>query len=124
MINMQAARAQATLQVCACDVCGPLCGLPQGRKTVQTTVAEASATGTQSLERAITLPEELASYGSRGARLTDLVSATGFRKGTVRRLLSTLIRQGMVDHRETFRRYFLGSQLFFLGRIAASRISL
>lgn len=96
----------------------------RGGKTVQTAVAEASATGTQSLERAITLLQELASHGSRGARLTDLVSDTGFSKGTVRRLLATLIRQGMVEQSETSRRYFLGSELFFLGSVAASRISL
>lgn len=83
-----------------------------------------AASGTQSLERAITLLRELASHGSRGARLTDLVSDSGFTKGTVRHLLATLIRQGMVEQNETSRRYFLGVELFILGSIAAPRIAL
>lgn len=91
---------------------------------MQNTVEANGATGTQSLERAIALLRELASHGSRGARLTDLVNDTGFTKGTVRRLLATLIRQGLVEQSESSRRYFLGSELFLLGSVAASRISL
>lgn len=80
--------------------------------------------GAQSLERAIALLRELASHGNRGARLTDLVSDSGFTKGTVRRLLATLIRHGMVEQNEDSRRYFLGAELFILGSITAPRISL
>lgn len=87
-------------------------------------VDPATASGTQSLERAITLLRELASHGNRGARLTDLVSDSGFTKGTVRRLLATLIRHGLVEQDERSRRYFLGAELFILGSITAPRISL
>ena len=89
---------------------------------MQKTVDAAAASGTQSLERAIALLRELASHGSRGARLTDLVSDSGFSKGTVRRLLATLIRQGLVEQNETSRRYFLGTELYVLGSIAANAI--
>lgn len=84
----------------------------------------AAVSGTQSLERAIALLRELASHGTRGARLTDLVSDSGFTKGTVRRLLATLIRHGMAEQDEDSRRYFLGTEMFILGSITAPRISL
>lgn len=93
------------------------------RNAVQKTVDPAAASGTQSLERAIALLRELASHGSRGARLTDLVGDSGFSKGTVRRLLTTLIRERLVEQNETSRRYFLGTELYVLGSIAAPRIA-
>jgi acetyl-CoA synthetase len=81
-------------------------------------------TGTQSLERAFILLREVASHGNRGARLTDLAADTGLTKATVRRLLAAMIRDKLIEQEETTRRYFLGTEVFVLGTIAAGRFSL
>ena len=78
-------------------------------------------TGTQSLERAVTLLREVASHGNRGARLTDLVADSGLSKATVRRLLAALIRESLLEQDESTRRYYLGADTFVLGTIAAAR---
>lgn len=83
-------------------------------------VAE-GGTGTQSLERAVTLLREVASHGNRGARLTDLVTDSGLSKATVRRLLAALIRESLLEQDESTRRYYLGADTFVLGTIAAAR---
>ena len=83
-----------------------------------------AATGTQSLERAVTLLREVASHGNRGARLTDLVADSGLSKATVRRLLSALIRENLLEQDESTRRYYLGADTFVLGTIAAARFAL
>jgi acyl-coenzyme A synthetase/AMP-(fatty) acid ligase len=80
-----------------------------------------TATGTQSLERAVTLLREVASHGNRGARLTDLVADSGLSKATVRRLLAALIRESLLEQDESTRRYYLGADTFVLGTIAAAR---
>jgi acetyl-CoA synthetase len=84
-------------------------------------VASEVATGTQSLERAVTLLREVASHGNRGARLTDLVADSGLSKATVRRLLAALIRESLLEQDEGTRRYYLGADTFVLGTIAAAR---
>jgi acetyl-CoA synthetase len=78
-------------------------------------------TGTQSLERAVALLREVASHGSRGARLTDLVADSRLSKATVRRLLAAMIRENLLDQDESTRRYYLGADIFVLGTIAAAR---
>jgi acetyl-CoA synthetase len=82
------------------------------------------STGTQSLERAFALLRQVASRGNRGARLTDLVTDTGFAKATVRRLLASMIRENLLEQDEATRRYFLGPETFVLGTVAAGRFGL
>src|SRR5579863_1372200 len=79
------------------------------------------STGTQSLERAVRLLREVASQEKRGARLTDLIAASGFTKGTARRLLAAMIREELLEQDPQTRRYFLGLETFKLGTIAADR---
>src|SRR5208337_2336884 len=80
-----------------------------------------SMTGTQSLERAFVLLREVASHGNRGARLTDLAADAGLTKATVRRLLAAMIREKFLEQDNETRRYFLGTEAFVLGTIAAGR---
>lgn len=80
--------------------------------------------GTQSLDRAFLLLREVAAHGNRGARLTDLAADTGFTKATVRRLLAAMTRQRLLEQDEASRRYFLGTEAYVLGTIAAARFSL
>ena len=83
-----------------------------------------SITGTQSLGRAFVLLREVASHGNRGARLTDLAADAGLTKATVRRLLTAMIREKFIEQDNATRRYFLGTEAFVLGTIAAGRFSL
>ncbi len=61
----------------------------------------------------------IATRNSVGLRLSELVTATGLERPTVRRLLQGLMREGFVRQAATTRRYFLGRALFELG-LAAS----
>lgn len=89
-----------------------------------TTVADTTAPpvgGTQSLDRAIALLRAVAGYAPDGARLADLVVRSGLPKPTTRRLLSALVREGLVEQDPASRRYHLGPALDELGRLAAVR---
>ena len=90
---------------------------------IEATDAVPALPGTQSFERAVLLLREVAAHGNRGARLTDLVADTGLAKPTVHRLLAALIREGMLEQSAETRRYFLGTELFVMGTIAAARFS-
>lgn len=79
----------------------------------------ADAAGTQSLSRAAALLRVIATRNSVGLRLSELVTATGLERPTVRRLLQGLMRESFVRQADTTRRYFLGRALFELG-LAAS----
>jgi DNA-binding IclR family transcriptional regulator len=79
------------------------------------------SSGAQSIERSVALLLAIAKSRSAGARLTEVVSATGMKHPTARRLLLALIRAGLVDQDEKSRRYFLGPECYALGNIAAER---
>ncbi len=64
------------------------------RKAVQTT---AEAAGAQSIDRAATLLLLVGRAGPQGARLTDLVAQTDLAKPTVHRMLTALVRAGLLD---------------------------
>lgn len=85
------------------------------------TPARESASGTQSLQRAVSLLRQVAARGGRGARLTDLVADSGLSKATVRRLLSAMIREGLIEQEAATRRYYLGPESYLLGQAAAGR---
>jgi len=80
--------------------------------------------GTQSLERAVAILRAVAATPGDGARLADLVATTGLSKGTVRRLLATLVREGLLDQDGGSRRYRPGLELYALGLSAAPRFGL
>ena len=89
---------------------------------------EASAgtrlTGTQSIERALTLLREIAAHNRSGSRLLDLATRTALQRPTVHRMLKCLAAENMVQQDADTHRYFLGSMLFELGLTAAPRYNL
>src|SRR5574341_2536181 len=81
-------------------------------------------TGTQSIERALTLLREIAAHNRSGSRLLDLATRTGLQRPTVHRMLKCLTTESMVQQDPDSHRYFLGSMMFELGLTAAPRFNL
>jgi DNA-binding IclR family transcriptional regulator len=81
-------------------------------------------TGTQSIERALTLLREIAAHNRGGSRLLDLATRTGLQRPTVHRMLKCLAMESMVQQDPDSHRYFLGSMMFELGLTAAPRFNL
>ncbi|HKT79741.1 MAG TPA: IclR family transcriptional regulator [Vicinamibacterales bacterium] len=73
------------------------------------------ANGTQSVERAITLLREIATFGKSGARLSDLILRSRIEYPTAHRILKALVEQDLVAKDPTSRRYFLGQLVYELG---------
>jgi DNA-binding IclR family transcriptional regulator len=59
--------------------------------------------------------------GGKGARLADVVAATGLGKSTAHRLLAALVNCGLLDQDQDSRAYYLGYQLLALAEVAANR---
>lgn len=91
------------------------------RKAVQTTT---SAGGAQSLDRAATLLILVGRAGPSGARLADLIAETDLTKPTVHRMLTALVRAGLLDQDPQTRRYHLGPEIYVLGTLASVRFGL
>src|SRR5512134_516644 len=81
-------------------------------------------TGTQSIERALTLLREIAAHNRSGSRLLDLATRTGLQRPTVHRMLKCLATESMVQQDPDTHRYYLGSMVFELGLSAAPRFNL
>ena len=90
--------------------------------------AEAAAayrlTGTQSIERALTLLREIAAHNRGGSRLLDLATRTGLQRPTVHRMLKCLAAESMVQQDSESHRYYLGPMVFELGLTASPRFNL
>jgi DNA-binding IclR family transcriptional regulator len=84
----------------------------------------ARLTGTQSIERSLTLLREIAAQNRRGSRLLDLATRTGLQRPTVHRMLKCLAAEDMVQQDPDTHRYFLGPMVFELGLTAAPRFNL
>jgi DNA-binding IclR family transcriptional regulator len=80
--------------------------------------------GTQSIERALTLMREIAAHNRSGSRLLDLASRTGLQRPTVHRMLKCLTLENMVQQDPDSHRYYLGPMVFELGLTAAPRYNL
>jgi len=80
--------------------------------------------GTQSIERALTLMREIAAHNRNGSRLLDLASRTGLQRPTVHRMLKCLTVENMVQQDPDSHRYYLGPMVFELGLTAAPRYNL
>lgn len=91
------------------------------RKAVQTTT---TAGGAQSLDRAATLLILVGRAGPSGARLADLIAQTDLTKPTVHRMLTALVRSGLLDQNSQTRRYHLGPEIYVLGTLASVRFGL
>ena len=86
--------------------------------------SEAQGSGTQSIERALALLLQIGRADGEGARLSDLVAASGLTKPTARRALGALVRTGLLEQDETSRRYHLGPESYVLGTLAARRFGI
>jgi DNA-binding IclR family transcriptional regulator len=78
----------------------------------------------QSVERAASILTLVGAMGGKGARLADVVAATGLGKSTAHRLLAALVNCGLLDQDQDTRAYYLGYQLLALGEVAANRYGL
>lgn len=88
------------------------------------TASDTRLTGTQSIERALTLLREIAAHNRSGSRLLDLATRTGLQRPTVHRMLKCLAAESMVQQDGETHRYFLGPMVFELGLTAAPRFNL
>lgn len=90
--------------------------------------AEAAAveprSGTQSIERAVTMLRVIASKGRRGMRIAEVTSTAGLSLSTCFRMLQCLQNEGLVDKDEHTRKYTLGSLVYELGLLARPRYRL
>lgn len=80
----------------------------------------AKASGTQAIHRAMQLLGLVAEHGFDGIRLSEMADHTGLHVATAHRLLSALLREGMVAYDPYSRRYQLGMRLLDLGEAARS----
>ena len=80
--------------------------------------------GTQSIERAVTLLRVIASRGRRGMRIAEVVSTAGLAHATCYRMLQCLQQEGLVDKDDHTRKYFLGPLVHELGLLARPRYRL
>jgi DNA-binding IclR family transcriptional regulator len=85
---------------------------------------EGRLSGTQSIERALTLMREIAAHNRSGSRLLDLATRTGLQRPTVHRMLKCLALENMVQQDPETHRYYLGPMVFELGLTAAPRFNL
>src|SRR5919112_4557138 len=81
-------------------------------------------TAAQTLDRAIALLRHVAGSREAGASLSELMRASGLTKPTTRRLLISLIENGLVEQREEDRRYYVGVETYALGMKASSRFGI
>lgn len=78
--------------------------------------------GSQTLVRGLELFKLVAAHHPTGIRLTDLARLSGLERPTVHRLLSSLLREGLLAQQEGSKRYVLGhycGQLAIAARNAA-----
>src|SRR5581483_4525898 len=71
--------------------------------------------GTQSLDRAIALVREVATFGRQGARLIELIQRCEMEYPTAHRIIKSLVANEVLRKDESTRRYHLGQLLYELG---------
>ncbi len=81
-------------------------------------------TGSQSVDRALSLLMLVGRQAERGISLAETVDESGFNKPTARRLLLALMRAGLVEQDEETRRYYVGEVAYVLGSFASRRYGL
>ena len=80
-----------------------------------------TASGAQSIERAIAVVRTIGEAQGDGARLVDVARLVGITKSTAHRILQALVRAGWIEQGEGRGRFRLGMELHALGLAAASR---
>lgn len=81
----------------------------------------APASGSQAVDRALSLLQITGRSAGRGVALSELIAASGLGKPTVRRLMLALMRRGLVEQDEATRLYHLGEESYVLGTLATPR---
>ncbi len=76
---------------------------------------ENERSGTQSIERAITLLREISTRSHFGWQMADLAARCHLGKSTAHRILACLVRERLVKQRPSDRHYLPGPMLFELG---------
>lgn len=82
------------------------------------------ATGSQSVQRALDLLALVAERHATGAGMPDIVAQSGLTRPTAHRLVSALVRAGLVMQDEADGRYYLGPNSYALGVVARDRFGL
>jgi DNA-binding IclR family transcriptional regulator len=77
----------------------------------------------QTFVRAFMLLRSVAGRKGDGASLSDLIASSSLTKPTVRRLLISLMDNGLVEQDPESRRYYVGPEVYALGLLAASRFA-
>lgn len=80
--------------------------------------------GTQAIGRALLVLRTIASEGRRGARVAEIVAMSALPQATVSRILTALLREGVVERDPRLRKYFVGPSIHELGLVARADYSL
>lgn len=80
--------------------------------------------GTQSIERVVSMLRVVASRGRSGMRLGEVTAASGLPMSTSFRMLQRLELEGLVERHPVTRKYFLGPLLYEFGLLARPRVLL
>jgi DNA-binding IclR family transcriptional regulator len=80
--------------------------------------------GTQAIQRAASILNEVGRAGMRGIGVADLVQLLPIERPTLHRILMCLLAEGLVGRDARTKRFFLGRTLFTLGQAAALRFDL
>jgi DNA-binding IclR family transcriptional regulator len=83
-----------------------------------------AVSGTQSIERAVTVLRVLASRGRHGMPLAEIARHASLNRPTVHRILKCLCAQGATARDPDSRRYYLGQLVFELGLAASPQFTL
>jgi DNA-binding IclR family transcriptional regulator len=85
---------------------------------------QTARSGTQSIERVVSLLRIVASKGRSGMRLAEVSAACGLPSSTCYRMLQRLEIEGLLERHALTRKYFLGALLFELGLLAKPQVQL
>jgi DNA-binding IclR family transcriptional regulator len=91
------------------------------QKSKKPRVDSGEGANAQTFVRAFMLLRSVAARKGDGASLSDLIASSGLTKPTVRRLLISLMDNGLVEQDPESRRYYVGPEVYALGLLAASR---
>ncbi|MDB5820694.1 MAG: IclR family regulatory protein [Rhizobacter sp.] len=91
---------------------------------LQKAVVAEPRSGTQSIERAVTMLRVIAGKGRRGMRIADVAAIAGLAQSTCFRMLKSLELEGLVEKDGHSRKYFLGPLVYELGLLARPRYRL
>ena len=97
---------------------------PKHPQTEADDATPSSRTGTQSIERAVTVLRAIASRGRRGMRIAEVLDTAALSRSTSVRLLQCLQREGLIEQDAHSRKYFLGPLVHELGLLARPRYRL